>query len=307
MKIIQSFWTMPMISGMESITNNRFSGGWLDWKYHLMSWALSCLQLRTFYNEVELFTDLAGKRLLIDRLQLPYTKVHVVLDELNRYDPGLWALGKIRTFSLQRTPFIHVDGDVFIWQKFPARLTEAALVAQNLEHNFSFYSAVLRELIAERCYVPPVMLDNYENEIFINAYNAGIIGGNDVSFFRDYTTQALQFVDNNLTNLGNISLGMFNPICEQHLYYCMAKQRNIPVQCYTDITDEKLLNTMLKGIDQFMWTPHSTQYIHLFGEDAKKNERICGVLAAKLNGSHPQYYQKVMEIVRENEAANIKF
>lgn len=56
---------------------------------------------------------------MIDDLKLPYTKVHVVLDELNDYHKNLWAIGKIRTYQLQEEPFIHIDGDVL----FGNRLT----------------------------------------------------------------------------------------------------------------------------------------------------------------------------------------
>ena len=35
-----------------------------------MSWALSCLSLREHYDEVALYTDSEGKRILIDELHL---------------------------------------------------------------------------------------------------------------------------------------------------------------------------------------------------------------------------------------------
>ena len=84
MKIIQSFWT-----GKHSVV---YSFGWLSNKYHYLSWILSCNQLRKYYDEVELFTDSLGYSILIEKLKLPYTKVHIVLDELNIYDDNLWAL-----------------------------------------------------------------------------------------------------------------------------------------------------------------------------------------------------------------------
>jgi hypothetical protein len=46
-----------------------------------MSWALSCLSLREHYDEVELYTDSAGYHILIEVLQLPYTKTHVIFDD----------------------------------------------------------------------------------------------------------------------------------------------------------------------------------------------------------------------------------
>ena len=45
--------------------------GWLHPEYNLMSWALSCLSLREHYDEVALYTDSEGKRILIDKLRFP--------------------------------------------------------------------------------------------------------------------------------------------------------------------------------------------------------------------------------------------
>ena len=107
MKIVQSFW-----SGSQKEFTNSY--GWFSYKYNWMSWILSCHQLAKHHKEVELYTDQFGYDILIKKLQLPYTKVHVVLDELNHYNKDLWAIAKIKTFQLQKEPFLHVDGDVFV-------------------------------------------------------------------------------------------------------------------------------------------------------------------------------------------------
>ena len=74
MRIVQTFWT----AGRNPL---EYSFGWLRPEYNLMSWALSCISLRKNYDEVALYTDEIGKRVLIDLLHLPYTEVHVVYDE----------------------------------------------------------------------------------------------------------------------------------------------------------------------------------------------------------------------------------
>jgi len=43
--------------------------GWASPEYHLMGWALSCLQLKQFYKEVYLYANTPAARLLIDDLQ----------------------------------------------------------------------------------------------------------------------------------------------------------------------------------------------------------------------------------------------
>jgi len=306
MRIIQSFWTLPMIKSRETVSNNRFSGGWLDLKYHLMSWTYSCLQLKHYYDRVELITDRAGRTLLIDELQLPYSRVDIVLDRLNDYDPEWWAIGKILAFSMQDTPFIHVDGDVFIWERFPERIEKGRLVAQNLEQGFPFYRAVMDALLADNAYIPRVITDGYAHNDSLHAFNAGIIGGNDISFFRDFANEAFLFIRRNHAGLQHMPSGMINAFYEQHLYYCMAKNRKIPVECYSDIIDQDLLNLRLKSLWQFQHAPVSTGYIHLFGEDAKKNFDICEELSGKLQSDYPRYYDRVMDIVGKTEENKIK-
>ena len=63
MRIVQTFW-----SGGKSLLQDGF--GWLHPEYNLMSWALSYLSLREHYDEVALYTDSEGKRILIDELHL---------------------------------------------------------------------------------------------------------------------------------------------------------------------------------------------------------------------------------------------
>lgn len=115
MKIVQSFWSKPMLMNDNSDAIFRSNGGWTDRIYFYMSWALSCLKFKEIYNEIELVTDINGKHLLYDILELPYTNVVTKLDDLNDYNHNLWALGKLYAYKLQQEPFIHVDSDVFAW------------------------------------------------------------------------------------------------------------------------------------------------------------------------------------------------
>jgi hypothetical protein len=205
------------------------------------------------------------------------------LDSLDLYNPDWWALGKIYAFHIQETPFIHVDGDVFIWEKFPERLEKSGLIAQNLEFGFPIYQEVFTALTQSGSYMPPVILDNYAHNQGFHAYNAGIIGGNDMVFFKEFSTEALLFIERN-SGTSELGSGMINAFYEQHLYYCMAKKKGIKVECYTDYTDQDVLNESLKSLRQFSAAPVTTSYIHLFGEDVKKDAGICRELARRLRG-----------------------
>jgi hypothetical protein len=76
MNIIQ---TLHINDGKDSFHD---SFGWSAPEYHIIGWALSCLQLHRLYGNVTLYANSQAVRLLIDTLQLPYMEVNLVHNEL---------------------------------------------------------------------------------------------------------------------------------------------------------------------------------------------------------------------------------
>src|SRR6056297_2981465 len=190
MRIIQTFW-----SGATAYESPlEIKGGWLSAEYHWMSWAYSCLLLRRHYDEVELYTDQIGKKVLIDILGLPYTKVHVTIDEPAEIHPKLFSLAKIHTYSLQEEPFIHIDGDVYLWERFPKSLLNAELISSNLERNLFFNQEILEEVEQYFDYIPN-HLKGVHRHMNVFASNAGIIGGSNIDFIKRYCKEAFNFIE----------------------------------------------------------------------------------------------------------------
>ena len=179
MKIVQSFWSKPFLTKSEKKTKaDRSIAGYSNEEEFLMAISLSCLSISKYY-EVELVTDSFGKSLLVDELNLPYTTVITVLDELETYDNGLWALGKLKAYSVQDRPFIHIDNDIFIWNSFPSKITSGKLIAQNLEGTKNeYYNQICRSLVDNSFQIPNYLndyIENNENER-VCAYNAAESG-----------------------------------------------------------------------------------------------------------------------------------
>src|SRR6266511_4158572 len=107
--------------------------GWHSSIYHLMSWALSCLQLKSIYKDVYLHCNNNAAKLLIQDLELPYSDFYETHENFALPNINLWALPKIYTYSLQNEPFLHIDGDVFLFKKLPESLLNSELIAQNKE------------------------------------------------------------------------------------------------------------------------------------------------------------------------------
>ena len=139
-----------------------------------------------------------------------------------------------------------------------------------------------------------------EREPFPSAYNAGILGGNDILFFSKFTAEALKFVKANHHRLNGVNVGLFNTIYEQHLFYSMAKEADKEVCCYLSVTNKDIINSSLKGLLAFKQAPIRIKYIHLFGTDVKKDPEICNELAEKLRKYYPTTFHRVMEVINNS-------
>lgn len=288
MKIIQSFW-----SGNQTDFTNNY--GWYNYKYHWLSWILSCNQLVKHHKEVELFTDRFGYDILITKLQLPYTKVHVILDDLNGYHKDLWAMAKIKTFQIQDEPFIHVDGDVFVWESLTDKFKNTTLVTQNLEITTDYYGNMWNDILPNLNFIPSEMA-NYSSKRSSFACNMGIIGGNDIKFFKEYTKISTAFVDNNINSWSNINGFNFNIFFEQVLFYEFAKIKNLKVDfLFEEISEDN----NYKGFGDFHKVPNKT-YLHLLGI-FKRNASICKSMEVYIMKYFSESYSKITKLINEIE------
>ena len=289
MKIVQSFW-----SAEKDLTTNTF--GWLSSQHHLMGWALSCLKLRAYYDDVHLYTDTNTKNLLIDYLHLPYTTVHTDYDHMNHYKSCLYALPKIMTYAAQDKPFIHVDGDVFIYEPFSSELENAQLIAQNFETGTAFNETIIKELRNDILYMPDYLADEL-NKKKQCAYNAGILGGNDLKFLNNYATKALDFVDSNCESIyKNAVPGNFNIVFEQTLFYALTVREKKEVTCYYLATFNDHGYTIGDFCD-FTEVPYRLKYLHLIGGH-KRNPYICDLMARTLLKEYPEYFYKIIALFK---------
>jgi hypothetical protein len=289
MKIVQTYWSLPVKKESE-----RRLGGWPEVKYHYMSWALSCLKLRQFYPEVELITDSEGKSLLIDQLGLPYTSVRCCLDGYHHYPAQLWAVGKLHAYRMQDVPFLHVDGDVFIWAPFPKDLLAAPLLVQS-KTNFSThqdFDAIRHTLFRKLEAVPADIFQYWEKQAVICSVNAGVIGGHHVNFLKEYAIQALDFLDANQGHIHKLSSSqVFNMIFEEHLFLCMAHRRGIPVSYLIPDVGKDFGKVM-----EFNKVPGLSQYVHLVGF-AKKNRFACEQVEMRLRYEFPEVHARVVDLL----------
>jgi len=292
MKIVQSFWSKPSKKKSNFKSSDRHAGGWLDKKSNFMSWALSCLQFKKYYDCVELVTDKNGYEILINRLQLPYTDVKIVLDDLKDYHHDLWALGKLYTYGIQDKPFIHADADIYVWEAFDNRINNSKLVAQNIERGFSYYGRIFDNVTKTFNFVPDILLDSQKSNGEIIAVNAGILGGTDLDFFKNYSKTAIEFVERNRDSWDKVNIGLFNTVFEQFLFHALAEQRKIGVEFL--LND---VNHTFDGLAELLGAPKKTKFVHTVGA-YKRQKQIGDLVAFRMQMDHPEYYYRIIRLLR---------
>lgn len=293
MKIVQSFWSKPFINGINGQVGHRTSGGWSHPKYYCMSWALSCLLLKKHFGNVELVTDTWGRYFLIDILKLPFESVCVELDAIDRFPADLWAIGKIYTYGLQKRPFLHVDSDVFIWEKFDNSTLSSELISQSIEINFDHDKKSLLEIIKRLDDLPQSIFGDSNTNNLISC-NAGIFGGRNFSFFEEYSSVVIKILDLNYEKLNTINfLGLANTIFEQFIFASMAKQKKIPISYLFPYHMDYSIFCAFWNI------PHKMKYTHIIGP-LKKAIASESWIEERLRLEFPKYYYEIERVFFEH-------
>ncbi|MDY6131668.1 MAG: DUF6734 family protein [Prevotella sp.] len=286
MKIVQSFWT----GGKDAIHSNY---GWQSPIDHYLSWIISCNQLRKQYDRVFLVTDQQGYKVLVEKLVLPYTEVNVCLDTLNCYNSNLWALAKIKAYSIQEEPFIHVDGDVFVWEPIDASLEDNDLIVQNREVTSNYYRMMWNTIRPTLKDIPTFMMSFDQNKSN-GAYNMGIFGGNDIGFIKEYCRESFCFVDNNFYEANTLEDINFNIFFEQVLLHEIAEERNKKVATYIN---EEIGDNQYRNFGNFDEVPDKQKYLHLLGS-YKKQQIVSLKMRAYVLEHYPEYYHRLENVLR---------
>ncbi|WP_295716733.1 DUF6734 family protein [Mucilaginibacter sp.] len=298
MRIIQTFW-----SAGKNLLDDPF--GWYSAQHHLMGWALSCLLLEKHFGGVELYTDEAGYEILIKQLRLPYRHVHLIFNQ-DEFPADLWALAKIKTYACQETPFIHVDGDVFIFESFDSSLLSAGLIAQNNEKATRYYHYNYTRIMRCLDYIPDALRFDID-QFPVCACNTGIIGGNDLDFFKHYTGRVFEFVNKNQTEkIPPEILPNYNIIFEQMLFARLSILAGKEVNCFFKDTFDDF-GYHYESIADFTAVPHAAQYLHLLGP-FKGQFIACDLMSRTLLRDYPAHFSLVTNlfngVAQDNEPAD---
>lgn len=288
---VWSFWSKPYLLSRKQI--------WATERHHLLSWILSVQLARKHFRKTRLVTDEYGARMLVDGLHLEFDEVQIVLNVLDKHDPKWWALGKIYTYRLQETPFIHIDSDVFLWKPLPVTsLTD--VFAQSPEYFYlgeSFYKPdVLSELVQQQGGWLPNEWQCYLSRGNIQrAECCGVFGGGAIEFINYYADLAISTIEHAANRCVWQTLDdeiERNILLEQYLLSACISYRNHKNVSHQPIAIEYLFASEADAFNAEKSA--AVGYTHLIA-DTKKNPSIANNLERRVRKDYPEAYQCCLE------------
>lgn len=198
----------------------------------LSMWKLSLALIKKNYpnSEINLVCDKNGKDILQN---LPFDNFHVLLNDINY--PSIWSLGKIYTYNFACSadkPFLHIDADVFLWDRLPTELIESPVFCQSEDRivGSNFYDFEKLNYYTNL----PVPIEWVSNK-GVMAYNLGIFGGTDITFIQEYCSYVLDMVNNPLYQFLWTSTPVI-PLSENFnlssTKSCLLEQGNFGIFCH---------------------------------------------------------------------------
>jgi hypothetical protein len=297
MRAVWSFWSKPCLE--------RRGRAWRSPLHHMLAWGLSLRLARRHHGETMLVTDSWGKRLLVDRLGLAFTRVSTELDCLSDADTGWWALGKLFAYRLQHEPFVHLDTDVFLWKPLPAALLAAPVFAQCPEEHTVLDGSTHPEDVEtafarENLQVPAEWEWSRSRSLYtFREANCGIVGGTHTGFLRYYADRAIDLALNpcharawnRFQDKAN-----FNMLVEQFfLDSCVAFHRSHPESPFRGVYMRYLFTSLAEGFDEHCAA--RAGFTHLLG-DAKRDARVSQRLEERMRAEDEAFYRHCVELNR---------
>ena len=232
---IFSHWSVPNYLNRYCGFNNRG-----DFE---SSFALSAYCAKHWFQKLTLYTDDQGVKDLDNLLPL-FDEVNTDLQALhNKGVPrSLWAYPKILAYSLQEDPFLHIDNDVFLWERPPLEFLHQSLVCQSIEYKLPLYKFCFEKILKspiKSSFAPYFsffkkflwlcgMYRKQTNNPILTP-NFGIFGGTDVKFINYYCQKVFKILENksNFAYFQKHDMGdSFNAIYEQWLFAHLSFKNN---------------------------------------------------------------------------------
>jgi hypothetical protein len=253
--------------------------GYNSEKAFIASAYLSVLLNLKHFSEVELITDQKGYDLLVKKWNVPFTNVVVCLDKMNHVQSRHWNMAKLEACSMQSSPFMHQDLDVFWFNRPDKRILNAQMCAQDVESSavdIEFYSPHLSH--AKKYFLD---IPKYINTSDARATNCGIIGFNDLSIVPIWVEDAWKYInyyEQHTLDCAHPDLG--GVVAEQMTIYHLANHLGFTVEYVIESLEEK-------------YKSNKSGFVHLIA-DTKRNPKSEQMVMNRLALISPSAFKKIV-------------
>jgi hypothetical protein len=133
----------------------------------------------------------------------------------------------------------------------------------------------------------------------ISCCNAGILGGMDLGFFKRYTTEVFNFLNNNMEHLlgktADIHLGNLNILYEQVIFYRLAHMRNLAITYLFPDCDRTP-----KYLGDFTAMEKNAGFVHALSF-YKSRRLVYSLLEIRLQTLYPREYAHINRLIDTRE------
>ena len=169
------------------------------------------------------------------------------------------------------------------------------MVAQHIDINADHYAQALDQLNTLNFEIPDFLRNDYILAKEFNAINAGIIGGNNFEFFKNYSAQAFEFIDKNINLVEpNLKGDLYALIYEQYLFSAMARRENFMIE---PLLNHKILSVF--DLTNFMNKYGIIKYVHLLS-NMKCFLENCQILEHLLLLEYPEFHKRISNLTTTN-------
>ena len=292
---VWSFWSLPY--------DNLHKRRWLDDEFHLLSWSLSVMCAAEHFDELRLVTDTDGARLLVDRLELPFTAVSTTLDGLPAGSHRWWVLGKLRAYLEQELPFLHIDSDVYVWKALPGPHQSADVIAQHPEpappNDTTYYKPLqLHETFTRTGGLLPECIGRYMSNGGQTAFNVGVFGGHNLNVIHRYAHQATELITSSANDAAWQALGdpfAWSVFVEQYLLAAVCADMrgrqggDIDIKFVFPSQEMAFRETYARSVG----------YTHLIAS-LKRSQHLKRAVANRLRARYPDVHERVRCVAAES-------
>jgi len=187
-----------------------------------------------WFEKVEMNTDNYGYD-IFEHFESDKIKVNNTLNQFQELDSYLfWAYPKIYSLTLQNEPFVHLDGDIFIFRRLSSDLFSGDFAFQNLETTYydRTYSKLINYYDSNSLDKPKEWKNNLKSAVncgimyFKDPNLARIFHDNCYKHFININEDFLFKLKNELENIIKVTYITYPLLYEQYYLNCFINSHN---------------------------------------------------------------------------------